>query len=40
VTRIEIAHGEAWHRCRSCDEPSPLRWEDAVALGLAAHNED
>ena len=36
VTRIVIRQGEAWHRCRACEELSLLRWEDAVALGQAA----
>jgi len=39
VKRIELAYGGAWHRCRNCGELSPIRWADAVELGLATgHN--
>lgn len=39
VTRVEVTDGVAWHRCRSCEHLSPLRWEDAVALGLVASTD-
>jgi hypothetical protein len=33
--RVEITTDGAHHRCPFCDEVYPIRWEDAVALGVA-----
>ena len=35
ASRIEISQGRAWQRCDGCEEWYLVRWEDAVALGVA-----
>ena len=33
--RIEITNGRSWARCETCEDWFLVRWEDAVALGIA-----
>jgi len=35
-TRIELKDGQAWHRCRVCEQRFWVRWDDAVRLGAAS----
>jgi hypothetical protein len=33
--RVEVDEGRVWCRCERCDEWFLIRWDDAVALGVA-----
>jgi hypothetical protein len=35
ANRVEVRDGKALHRCRACNVWFVIRWDDAVALGVA-----
>jgi hypothetical protein len=40
AARIEVQDGKAMHRCRACNVWFAIRWDDAVALGVAQPDID
>jgi hypothetical protein len=40
AARMDLEPRKAWYRCRSCENWFVIRWDDAVALGLAASADE